>query len=277
MKGNLRFLVVMGVTVAMSIASVCAQEQNETLGDKLKKLFHRPTPTPTPTPRRSHPRDSPLPNPSPNETPASLSEGSPPIPTYGETPEPSASAETSAPVEAKTPQTQYFEPVRPINPGPEGRTAHSTIYSPAQMIPLPSETPSPIPEVSEEVNPEERPMPSLPAVTGAGSSSTATNQTAVIAIASEADIAESKDYPEDVRKLVDTGLDLAKKNLDYKYASADPANGGLDCSGFIYYVLTKSGVRTRPVTRASNTFGCARPATFKPFSLTVMTVSNWMG
>jgi cell wall-associated NlpC family hydrolase len=122
----------------------------------------------------------------------------------------------------------------------------NTIYALPQSIPSPSETPSPIPEISEERNPEERPMPSLPPVTTSTSSPMVENPVHEASIPSEADIAESKDYPEDVRKSIELSLDLARKHLNYKYASADPANGGLDCSGFIYYVLTKSGVKSVP-------------------------------
>jgi len=35
-------------------------------------------------------------------------------------------------------------------------------------------------------------------------------------------------------------------NLGYKYGSADPANGGMDCSGFIYYALSKCGIQEVP-------------------------------
>lgn len=59
-------------------------------------------------------------------------------------------------------------------------------------------------------------------------------------------IAEAPEYSLDVRKLIGVGLDLAKRDLTYKYASADPANGGLDCSGFIHYALTKSGFNNVP-------------------------------
>jgi cell wall-associated NlpC family hydrolase len=48
-------------------------------------------------------------------------------------------------------------------------------------------------------------------------------------------------YPAKVRQLIDTGLELTKQNLGYTYGSADPTNGGMDCSGFIYYVLRQNG------------------------------------
>ncbi len=48
-------------------------------------------------------------------------------------------------------------------------------------------------------------------------------------------------YPAKVRQLIEAGLELTKQNLGYTYGSADPANGGMDCSGFIYYVLRQNG------------------------------------
>jgi cell wall-associated NlpC family hydrolase len=45
-----------------------------------------------------------------------------------------------------------------------------------------------------------------------------------------------------VQKLLTSALELTTRNLDYKYGSADPADGGMDCSGFIYYVLNQNGV-----------------------------------
>lgn len=47
--------------------------------------------------------------------------------------------------------------------------------------------------------------------------------------------------PPKVRQILDAGLALAKENLGYTYGSADPANGGMDCSGFVYYVLKQNG------------------------------------
>ena len=49
-----------------------------------------------------------------------------------------------------------------------------------------------------------------------------------------------------MRKLLDDALALTKRNLDYTYGSADPENGGMDCSGFIFYVLRTSGVKDVP-------------------------------
>jgi len=49
-----------------------------------------------------------------------------------------------------------------------------------------------------------------------------------------------------VRKLIESALELTRRNLDYAYGSADPANGGMDCSGFVYYVLQQNGINDVP-------------------------------
>ena len=60
------------------------------------------------------------------------------------------------------------------------------------------------------------------------------------------EISGIENYSPVVRKIIDTGLGLTSRSLSYKYGSADPSNGGMDCSGFIYYVLTQEGVEDVP-------------------------------
>ena len=60
------------------------------------------------------------------------------------------------------------------------------------------------------------------------------------------EISDAKGYSPEVKKVIDLGLNLTAQNLGYKYASADPAKGGMDCSGFIYYVLSNSGIKDVP-------------------------------
>ena len=60
------------------------------------------------------------------------------------------------------------------------------------------------------------------------------------------EIDDFDENPEPVRKLLGDALELTKRNLDYSYGSADPSNGGMDCSGFIYYVLRENGVNDVP-------------------------------
>src|ERR1700722_940639 len=57
---------------------------------------------------------------------------------------------------------------------------------------------------------------------------------------------EFSEQPADVQRLICNSLALTEQNLSYKYGSADPAAGGMDCSGFIYYVLTNAGFKDVP-------------------------------
>lgn len=66
-----------------------------------------------------------------------------------------------------------------------------------------------------------------------------------VAIAPE-EIMEFHAQPAGVKKLIESSLDLAQQNLTYTFGSANPANGGMDCSGFIYYVLRQHGLTQVP-------------------------------
>jgi cell wall-associated NlpC family hydrolase len=59
-------------------------------------------------------------------------------------------------------------------------------------------------------------------------------------------IADYDSYSPKVRQVIDAGLALTKQNLGYTYGSADPKNGGMDCSGFVYYVLRENGFPDAP-------------------------------
>jgi peptidoglycan DL-endopeptidase CwlO len=52
--------------------------------------------------------------------------------------------------------------------------------------------------------------------------------------------------PPQVQKLIGNALALTEQNLGYKYGSADPVAGGMDCSGFIFYVLSNAGFKDVP-------------------------------
>ena len=60
------------------------------------------------------------------------------------------------------------------------------------------------------------------------------------------EILEFHAQPAGVRKLIESSLDLARRNLTYTPGSADPSKGGFDCSGFIYYVLRQYGLTQAP-------------------------------
>ena len=98
-----------------------------------------------------------------------------------------------------------------------------------------SPTPTATPEESPGPSPTETPSPSRSPHPGAEKKG-APNVTL-----SPDEIAGYESYPARVRQIIETGLELTKQNLGYKYGSADPTSGGMDCSGFIYYVLRQNG------------------------------------
>ncbi len=62
----------------------------------------------------------------------------------------------------------------------------------------------------------------------------------------EEEISGFSEYPPAVRKLLRAALALSRQGLSYKMGSSDPAAGGMDCSGTIYYLLSQSGVKNAP-------------------------------
>jgi cell wall-associated NlpC family hydrolase len=67
-----------------------------------------------------------------------------------------------------------------------------------------------------------------------------------------------------VQQLLKLALDLTTRSLDYKYGSADPANGGMDCSGFVYFVLRQSGIADVPRDSSGQYIWLRRAGTFEP-------------
>ena len=70
--------------------------------------------------------------------------------------------------------------------------------------------------------------------------------TAAVSTIDPAEVEGFDANPEPVRKLLTAALDLTKRNLTYTYGATDPASGGLDCSGTIYYLLKQNGFTDVP-------------------------------
>jgi cell wall-associated NlpC family hydrolase len=120
------------------------------------------------------------------------------------------------------------------SPSPSPKKKKKAKVSPT---PSPSATESPTPTASPSPTPEETasPSPSSSPTPGAKVATVARNE-----------IKDFEGNPEPVRKLLGDALELTKRKLDYTYGSADPESGGMDCSGFIYYVLQKNGIEDVP-------------------------------
>ena len=67
-----------------------------------------------------------------------------------------------------------------------------------------------------------------------------------------------------MQQLLNSALELTTRNLDYKYGSADPANGGMDCSGFVYFVLKQNGVEGVPRDSSEQYIWLRRAGKFEP-------------
>lgn len=134
--------------------------------------------------------------------------------------------------------------------------------------PSPSATPSakrkkkssPTPEPSETPSPTEIPSPSsTPTATSEKTKRGAPNAT----LLPEA-ISGFENYPPKVQRLLTSALELTTRNLDYEYGSADPANGGMDCSGFVYFVLKQNGIDDVPRDSSEQYIWLRRTGRFEP-------------
>ena len=132
------------------------------------------------------------------------------------------------------------------SPSPKAKKKHKSSPSPT---PTPEEEETPHPKRKKQSSPSPSPTPrETPSPSPQESASPSPSATSEAKVAT-VDPNEIKDYeknPGAVRKLLDDSLALTTQYLDYTYGSADPENGGMDCSGFIYYVLRKNGVKDVP-------------------------------
>jgi peptidoglycan DL-endopeptidase CwlO len=129
------------------------------------------------------------------------------------------------------------------SPSPTASPKHKKISPTPSPSPTPrkhkKKSPTPSPEETPSPTPTETPQPTP-------SHPTAEKKGAPNVTLSPDEIAGYESYPARVRQILDAGLALTKQNLGYTYGSADPANGGMDCSGFIYYLLNQNGFKDVP-------------------------------
>jgi cell wall-associated NlpC family hydrolase len=124
------------------------------------------------------------------------------------------------------------------SPSPSQKEEKSPSPSPSETasLPTPAASGTVAPTATVSPSPSEMPAPQksvLPQKNGRGAPN--------VTLSREA-ITNFESYPPKVQKLLTSALELTTRNLDYKSGSADPANGGMDCSGFVYYVLNQNGV-----------------------------------
>jgi cell wall-associated NlpC family hydrolase len=173
------------------------------------------------------------------------------------TPTPSHHKKKSPPKESPTPSAT---PRKKRKASPTPAEEESPITSPkskhkkkSSPTPEPTETPSPTPTSTPTPSPSETPTPS-PEQKKRGAPNVTLTPDA---------IAGFEDYPAKVQKVLTSALELTTHNLDYKYGSADPDNGGMDCSGFVYFVLKQNGVDDVPRDSSGQYVWLRRAGTFE--------------
>jgi len=219
--------------LCIGVVAPASDGAEQTLGQALKKIFATPTPTPhrkkktVSATKGKSPTPTPTPLPKKQHSPPPKEEESPsPSPTFSPKKKRTPTAEEETPT--PTPKKKKISPT----PAPTASAHHKKKGSPT---PEPFETPegsiSPAPSPQESAPPP----PSPSQKRGAPNATLLPNQ-----------IKGFENYPLKVQKLLTSALELTTRNLDYKYGSADPAAGGMDCSGFVYYVLKQNDVAEVP-------------------------------
>jgi cell wall-associated NlpC family hydrolase len=142
----------------------------------------------------------------------------------------SAKKATPSPSPTASPRHKKTSPT----PSPTATPKTKSKRKKASPTPTTTSEESPVPSPTETPSPSRSPQPS------------AEKKGAPNVTLSPDDIVGYESYPARVRQILGAGLELTKQNLSYTYGSADPANSGMDCSGFIYYLLTENGFKDVP-------------------------------
>jgi cell wall-associated NlpC family hydrolase len=153
---------------------------------------------------------------------------------------------------------------------------------PTRAEPEVSETPAPAPRKKRTPPPEDEATPtpsarSAPAATPKPKATVPPEEKEKAAMAtpvpapkfgpnvtlSSEDLAEFEQQPAAVQSLLRNALELTAQNLTYSYGSSDPATGGMDCSGTIYYLLQKAGFADAPRDSAGQYAWARRAGNFR--------------
>jgi cell wall-associated NlpC family hydrolase len=224
-----------------------------TFGQTIKKIFSTPTPTPhrkKKTTATAAKKKSPTPTPTPSKKTSSARGESSFVASPSASPR---KKKTTSPTEEESPppgprkKKSSSTPTPTLTPSPHRKKRTSP-------SPEPSETPAVTPSATTSPSPTPEPSPSSGSKTrGAPNATLLPNE-----------IKGFENYPVKVQKLLTAALELTTRNLDYKYGSDDPANGGMDCSGFVYYVLRQNEVAGVPRDSSAQYVWLRRTGTFEP-------------
>jgi cell wall-associated NlpC family hydrolase len=83
-------------------------------------------------------------------------------------------------------------------------------------------------------------------VAPAATSSQPSTRASHVATLATSDLREYESLSPQVQRLLASALALTTLDLSYKYGSSDPKDGGMDCSGTVYYLLNEAGLKDVP-------------------------------
>jgi peptidoglycan DL-endopeptidase CwlO len=155
-------------------------------------------------------------------------------------PRPTAAAESekrearSTPRSSPKPASKSADTATPA-PSPAKKTSSSS--STATPRPLSSSAPTPTPAPKSKFGPNVSLQPD--------------------------ELVEYAQLAPEVQSLIRSAMELTKLNLTYTYGSAEPANGGMDCSGTIYHLLRSAGFAEVPRDSAGQYVWTRRAGEFR--------------
>ncbi len=123
---------------------------------------------------------------------------------------------------ASTPSASKGKAKKPATPAEDEKVESKPSDSPKKKATPAPATPTPVEATPAPATPKPRYLP--------------------VASLATANLLAFDEQPPKVQRLIEAALALTQQNLTYIYGSADPANGGMDCSGAIYYLLRQQGL-----------------------------------
>jgi cell wall-associated NlpC family hydrolase len=233
-------------------------EERRKSGSSTRKKSTAEEATPRPKSKTGgfQPRTSSTPKPTSGEKAAAKSDDDEPA-TPKPRPRKSAEPEPASDPEAKPKPTSGKKPVaksddeEPATPKPRSRkSAEPEPASDPEAKPKPASGKKPAAKSDDEEPATPKPRPRKSAESEPASTPDATpapkREHAPAATLDPQTLAEFTAQPARIQDLIGKALDLTKLNLTYTYGSADPAQGGMDCSGTIYHLLTTNGFKDVP-------------------------------
>jgi cell wall-associated NlpC family hydrolase len=183
--------------------------------------------------------------PSPAKKKTTMDDESTPSPTKKKA---AASGDDATPTPAKKKSTPSSDEATPV-PGKKKAATEDATPSPKKKK-TPSEDETPSAATKKYANPTKDDPDETDPKTATFKSATPTpapkTEHAPAATLEPGELKEFAAQPARVQQLIIAALALTKLNLTYTFGSADPARGGMDCSGTIYRVLRDQGFTDVP-------------------------------